>query len=805
MSAFFRPTLRRILFFSGFLFVHALSAQTEIRGRVVDSLSHEPLAFANILFDVEHKLGVTADIQGNFLIRTSQPVSQLRISYLGYKTKITAPVFDGLMEIPLMPSTLQLQEVLILGDKNPTEKLIRRVIENKKNNNPERLPSFSYKSYNKINYDLFTFGTGKQDTSLAKLDRLADKMGLLIMESVTERKFIFPDKDEEVITATKVSGFKNPLFASLATDIQPFSFYQEIIPILDRSFVNPIADGSLNRYDFSIQDTIYGEEDTVYIVAFSPQKGKKFDALTGHLYINTYQYAVQNVIARPAEPGLMDIVIEQLYSRIDGKKWFPEQLNFELIIRNYPQKNVGMKASGQSYIRDIQLNPSIDKKDFGLENVRMEKNAGQKDLRYWTGQRIDSLTERENRTYTFMDSIGQKNNFDGILNQAEKLSRGRLGWKFLEVDINKLFVFNEYEGNRPGLGLYTGKGLSEWFSIGGYFGYGFRDKAWKYGADLTLNFFPRHDVQIYTAWWHDVMEPGQSRLDTERGLTNVRSFMTSRMDRTDWKQAELSFRGFRYGKISLGGVAYSRSPGYDYFFMRDNGTEWSGDYQVAEAFLRFRYAYKERIVESFGQKISMGSKYPVFSAIVVQGLDEIAGGEIPYSKVEAGISHSFKTKKWGDTHIQVRGGLANGEIPAPLLFHGPGSKSKSVWVYLDNYFQTMGLYEFLSDRYAHVFIRQDFGSLLFQTQKFKPRISLVQGIGYGNLANPAQHQGFEFKTMEKGYYESGLLVNQIFRINYLNIAYLGFGGGVFYRYGAYQLPDMKQNLALKVSLTFSTR
>lgn len=805
MPIFSKLILRGIFSLSWFFFVHVLCAQTEIRGKVVDSLTYEPLAFANILFDTEKKLGVTADIHGNFFIRTNHPVKQLRISYLGYTTQMAEPVWGEPMVVALVPSTFQIEEVVILGDKNPTETLIRRVIENKDRNNPERLPAFSYKSYNKINYDLFTFGLGKQDTSLAKVDRLADKMGLLIMESVTERKFLFPDKDEEVITATKVSGFKNPAFASLATDIQPFSFYQEIIPILDRSFINPIADGSLSRYDYSVQDTIFGEDDTVYIVAFSPKKGKKFDALTGQLYINTYRYAVQNVIARPAEPGLMDVVIEQLYSRVDGDTWFPKQLNFELIIRNYPQKYVGMKAKGQSFIHDIALNPALEKKDFALENVRMEKNAGQKDPLYWTSQRIDSLTEREIRTYAFVDSMGEKNNFDGMLNQVEKLSRGRIGWKFLEVDINKLFVFNEYEGNRLGLGLYTGKGLSDRFSIGGYFGYGLRDKAWKYGGTLTLNLFPKHDVELFGVWRHDVVEPGQSRLDAERGLTNVRSFMTSRMDRTDWKQAEMSFRVFRYAKLSPGGAVYSRSPGYEYVFMRANGSEWSGSYQVTEAFLGFRYAYQERIVESFGQKISLGSKYPVFSGMVIQGLEEVAGGQIAFTKAEAEVSHSFKTKKWGDTQIQVRAGLAKGEIPAPLLFHGAGSKSGSVWVYVENYFQTMGLYEFLSDQYAQVFIRQDFGTLLFHTPKFKPQISLVQGMGYGRLGNPAQHQGFEFKTMEKGFFESGLVIHQLLRINYVNIAYLGLGGGVFYRYGAYQLPDIKQNLALKVSITFSTK
>ena len=58
--------------------------------------------------------------------------------------------------------------------------------------------------------------------------------------------------------------------------------------------------------------------------------------------------------------------------------------------------------------------------------------------------------------------------------------------------------------------------------------------------------------------------------------------------------------------------------------------------------------------------------------------------------------------------------------------------------------------------------------------------------------------------MEKGLFESGIMIDQILRINYVNIAYLGIGGGIFYRYGPNRLPTQKENLAFKVSINFST-
>jgi hypothetical protein len=52
--------------------------------------------------------------------------------------------------------------------------------------------------------------------------------------------------------------------------------------------------------------------------------------------------------------------------------------------------------------------------------------------------------------------------------------------------------------------------------------------------------------------------------------------------------------------------------------------------------------------------------------------------------------------------------------------------------------------------------------------------------------------------MDKGYFESGLLINNIF--NMMKLYTLGVG--VYYRYGAYSLPDVGDNFAYKFTLVF---
>ncbi len=106
--------------------------------------------------------------------------------------------------------------------------------------------------------------------------------------------------------------------------------------------------------------------------------------------------------------------------------------------------------------------------------------------------------------------------------------------------------------------------------------------------------------------------------------------------------------------------------------------------------------------------------------------------------------------------------------------------------------------EFLSNRYAFLFYAHNFGKLLWRPKKFSPEFVVATNIGFGDLDHSEYHKGVSFKTMEKGYFESGLLINNL--LNMSGIYTIGLGA--FYRYGAYNLPDMADNFAYKVTLVF---
>jgi Family of unknown function (DUF5686)/CarboxypepD_reg-like domain len=791
-----------LLLFPAFCF-----GQFVIKGKVVDGSTNEPLAFVSIIFNNDPHSGTTTDIDGKFYFNSSKEIKLVTCTYISYKgltlTVNESSNLDNLV-IRLYSSVSELKEVIVKSGENPANRIIRKVIQNKDINNPEKVSSFKYTSYNKIIYDFKPNDTLKADSIRKQLDKVLKGGHLMIMESVTERKFIAPDKNQETIIGTKVSGLKNPPFAPLATDIQPFSFYKDIFPVLGVNYLNPISNGSLNKYQFFLEDTLFQSEDTVYIISFKPKPGKNIDALTGVLYINTNKYAIQNVIAEPFEKGLVGIRLQQKYQLVDNKQWFPEQLNFELILNQYNVKGTGIRANGKGYIKDVELYADINKKDFTAESLRMEDSAGKRNNEFWTENRTEALQQKEQTTYRVIDSIGEKINLDNKLKFFEKLLRGRIPFKVFDIDLTRTLVFNRFEGYRAGLGVYTNEKLSKLFSVGGFFGYGLKDHRWKYGGEIILIPDPEHELEIRGKFQNVLREAGASGLKYFGNYNFLREYMASRMDVIKQYSFAVGFRTLRYANLNFSFDHTQVHPLYEYEYQPANQQKIT-NYTYSDFTVNLRYAYREKIFRSGNQRMSMGTKYPVLYLVYSRGIKGFYNSQFNFNKVEARIEKSFLLRNVGQTMIRVDAGYIDRDIPYGLLFTGEGAHDKSAWVQVKNYFQTAKPYEFLSDRYINLFFSHNFSSLLFKTKKFQPQIILHQNIGWGTLAHPENHQLIGFRTKEKGFFESGLQIDDILKFNYLNFVYVGFGAALYYRYGHYSRPDISDNLALKLTMNFSIK
>lgn len=76
-------------------------------------------------------------------------------------------------------------------------------------------------------------------------------------------------------------------------------------------------------------------------------------------------------------------------------------------------------------------------------------------------------------------------------------------------------------------------------------------------------------------------------------------------------------------------------------------------------------------------------------------------------------------------------------------------------------------------------------------------------MSWGDLNNQTSHN-FQFNTKEQIFLESGLEFTNLITLESFGTN-MGYGVGVFYRYGFYSLENAGDNFVFKINLTFSLR
>ncbi len=792
-------------------YANLFSQNHKFKGIVKDEKTHQSLAFVNIVSN--NGFGATTNIDGKFELNISSTSKTLSFTYIGYEPlNYQLEEINGEHIFYLKPKIFKLNEVEVFPGINPAHRIIDSVLKNRNINNPAKIREFSYVSYDKMNItvgvdSIIRKDTVSLDTNQIKLLKFVEKQDLFILETVTERKYMTPDLNQENVLATRISGFKDPVIAFMISQMQSTSFYDPQITILSKKYANPISNGSKRKYFFLLEDTIYTHRgDTVFMISFRPKINTKFEGMRGFLYINSYKWAIQNVKAQPPNDSIgVAIKIQQAYKLVDDQ-WFPYQLNTDIIFNNIANGNgdtsYPLIGKGRSYIREINLHPNLKKKDFGFHEVEIEEDATRKNDEFWSEYRVDSLTAREKETYRVIDSIGREANFDRMATTIQTLLIGRLPIWIFNLDLDKFFHYNNYEGFYLGVGAHTNERFSKIIKTGGFWGYGFKDKTAKYGADLSINLHKRSESVLLFDYYNKPTASGEVDFFDDNyqawKTENFYKFFVSRMNKTVGVDINYSFRlrPARDFKWKLRFSNNRKTAFGDYYFTSSDSLSPSTVFEFSQIILGFRFAFREKIIETTKGQISLGSDYPVILFKYTLGLKNIFGSDYSYHRFDLKIKNTHHINYFGDFTWQFMGGYVIGEIPASNLFDGNGTY-RPFTLYAPYSFSTMRPNEFLSDKYAALFLTYDFGELLFKFGNYKPQLLLTTNIAFGKLSNSQNHHNYKFNTLEKGYYESGFIVRKL-----LNLQVYDLGLGIMYRYGPYSIDDFSKNFAYKISLFY---
>ena len=804
-----------------FVFSVSINAQNRIDGIVVDDKTNERLAFVNIVINEDGTLGTTTDIDGSFSITTKKEINKLTFSFVGYEKKtIDIEVGQEKISVRLKPQHIYLSEVVIDGSNDPANRIIDSVFKYRDSNNPKSLDSYYYKIYDNMVFTLDTTSPLIDDIFRTEL-RNND---LLVTETVSEQYYRKPNKSKKNILANRFSGMKEPMFVYILENIQSVGFYDDLVSIDEKKYVNPISRGSKNKYIFVLESAFKNESnDSIFTISFRPYRNTNFNAMSGTMTINSDNWAIQNIKARPAKKdGMLNIEIQQLYEKVDDKHWFPKQLNTtistfdsnDITIDTIAHANdtlgayisVSLNGSmtasfpmigiGKSYITDIEINKDIDRKIFDNADFSVDVNATNADdvIRVY---RYDTLSaERLEATYRFVDSIFDDANidFDKITNAMVSVIDNEIPIKFVNLNMNSIMDYNIGNGWKLGLGFKTNEKMSRFVSVGAFGNYWFKAKEFNYGGDLDFNILPSKDMRLKFHAAHEFERLGNYGFEEKKSVldpSNYKHFYVKATSLNNTVSAEYSTY---FNKHLKGFVRFEVADKKVFDNSHILNFSDSQFYRLSTLDFKLRIAFKERFIRSAYGLRSGGNANPVIWISYQKNLKGVFGSPYNFDKIELQFKGRKEFKYLGVTSVTAQAGYIHGIAPATELFNIEGSGADKFDVYSPESFNTMQPDEFFCDRFAALYFSHNFKNLLFDFRKFHPEIIVVTNVALGGNNSDSQIS----KDLSKGYYESGVIVDNIIRILYMK---LGFG--TFYRYGPYSYDNTWDNFVFKINMTFS--
>lgn len=828
----------RILTFLLFFITTICGAQSAITGIVKDSGTEQTLPFATVY--TQNGKSIIADMDGKFVIEHAKLHEIFTVAYIGYE-KRSFKITPGRIfySVALEPRPEQLNELVIEGE-NPVLGIIKRAIRGKIINDPQqKLSSFSYKTYERLivtaNPDSIA-GTldsiykyekagrifKKIDSTEYKFKKLIEKRHLYQTEKVSEYLYNREQGLKQNVLATRMAGFKQPLYEFIGLKLQSYSVYTDNIDLMETKYAGPLASDALKEYNYKILDTVSIDNRDVYMIHFFPKNRKKKKKLEGVVYIDTKNYGMAKAIFRVN--NVLDITSTHFFSYEKEKGlWFPDRKTLKIT-----------KGTGKSDIKILGETIKFDEQSTGkrkrdtepsdLVYVYMEagnfdkkfdipvtirraavaiditKDAINRPESYWQNFRPETLDNRSITTYSAMDSLVTKENWEQIIIKGKKIINGYYPAGPIDIDLQRIIRYNNYEGFRLGAGFITNNKFAETFRISGYGAYGTKDGMFKYGMGAAVRLGNFSNSWIGVSYADDITEIASTSFATDKKtfkiydprLINLLTFYNHQ-----------TYQAYIETKLlpktaSVWQLTRSRiDPKFGYVYIPDGQPVTL--FNLTTATVAIQWNPFSDYMQTPEGRIESEKRFPKFAFQYTQSLSNILDSDFTFSKLDIRAEYEKKYLNGQKSSALVQTGVAVGDTPLTHLYStSPNNLNKDgvlarVTFAGKNSFETMYFNEFFSSQYIMGQVKHAFRKFTI-SGKFKMAPVLVTRAAWGNMHDKSQHLGIEYNTLEKGYYESGVELNEIFSI---------VGISAFYRYGPYNLPQFDKNISLKLSFVLN--
>ncbi|MBS4056204.1 MAG: carboxypeptidase-like regulatory domain-containing protein [Bacteroidales bacterium] len=774
----------------------AHAQMTKIRGFVKDSLSGEPIPFANVYFEGT-TIGSTTDFNGRFSLETLHAGDILTVACVGYEKQVSQVKKYRYQELTfsLLPSNVTLEEVVVVAGENPADILFRKMIENKSKNNSKDVDAWQAEIYNKIQFDANNFDQGFRDKRVFKhfefifdyVDTSAVNgkvyLPMFISEAVSEIYYRREPKSKmEKIVAARGSGVENQSIAQFLGNLyQEVNVYDNYITLFEKNFVSPAASFGMMYYKYFLVDSANLDGHWCYKVMYKPRRKQEL-TFNGFMWINDTSFAIREVELTAADDAnlnfINDLTVRQQYDLFDDRYWMLTR-DFMMADFNVVENTktlpgfFGQRTTNYSKYR---INKPVDPQVFKSPvNVTVDEGSMDKSEEYWLNARPEAFTKRESSIYAMIDSIENVPIYRTYVDLIYMFTNGYTPWHKLEIGpLAKLYSHNPVEGSRFRIGGRTSTAFSRNLRLSGHLAYGTLDQRFKYGGGLLYMFDKNPKRALDLNVKYDIEQLGSSF--NAYSEDNILSTVFRRQPSDKLSLVNEFKLGYEHewftGLSNRFEIAHRELKPAGNFVLTTNGSGGElithASVTTTELACSLRFAFRERNVIRDFDRINFGTKFPVVNLRYGYSPPGLINGEWEYHRIQASIDHWFNVGSFGWTKYIFEAGRVWGTVPFPLLVLHPGNET---FIFDEYAFNLMNYYEFVSDRYASLYVTHHFDGLFFNHVPLLRQLKWREVIFVKGLAGTLSQKNRDFNNLptitdvlDKPYIEAGLGIENIFKI-----------------------------------------
>ena len=691
-----------------------------LTGRVIDSESGEPIAWANVYYD-GMPVGTNTNEKGRFSLPLHEGKT-LIVSFMGYE-KQTFRITSALeMEVRLKWSPQELKTAVVKAKRkkysrknNPAVELMKKVIKAKKQTDIHRHDYFSYNLYKKLTFAFndvseksLKEGLLKKMPFLQNHVEICSETGKRILpitfQETTSRQIWrkSPATEKTIVTGKREDGLNkffttgeilNSILADCFTDVDIFD---DNVRLLRHQFISPISSkNAISFYRFFIQDTVYVGDDKCIEVTFTPNNPQDF-GFSGSLFImadSTYRVRQSKLLI----PHSSDVN-------------FVEQLNVNQEFKHLPSGDQVLESNKMtvqlSAIMDmarmqVQLTNSftnynlsaIPDKEFRFGGTEIiDPNAELRNDQFWTDMRTDSLTKAEADMPKMVKEFQQMKHFNvamfvfkAFVENYVETSNDPKKPSLIDIGpVNTIFSHNFVDGFRLRASAQTTANLNPHLFAKGYVAYGFKDHRVKGMGELSYAFnkraysateFPLNNLSITAQT--DVMSPSDKFVPTDKDNVFT-SFKVTTVDQMMY----YTNVGMKYQREWANGFGIDlqmqreRDEGVAALFYQPlNGSRMpSADkndhlryFNTTDILPGATYSPGAKYVNTKQRRILVNNEAPIFTLSHTLGLKTL-GGEHTYNFTEfTAYKRVWLPSAWGRMDFYLKAGAQWNKVPYPLL------------------------------------------------------------------------------------------------------------------------------------------